>query len=238
MKGTTLAVNYIGARGFDLFRSLDINAPPPPLYAARPDPTHVVIRQIQSVGRQITHSFQTTLRGKVTRFFTLSIQYTLASAHNDTNGIGSMPPNTYDLTGEWARASFHERHRFDLMGSIKPGPWFTLGIAYSVRSGRPYTLTTGIDAYNTGNANARPDGVGRNSLQGPGSSRLDLRWSHELPLGKGEDGPKLTFGIDAFNIMNRVNYTGYIGNMRSPFFGRAISAQPGRRLQLSLKFEM
>ena len=38
VKGTTLAVTYLGARGVDLFRSHDVNAPPPPLYlvASRP----------------------------------------------------------------------------------------------------------------------------------------------------------------------------------------------------------
>src|SRR5260221_1477232 len=35
---TTLAVNFIGSRGVDMFRSRDVNAPPPPLYLARPDP--------------------------------------------------------------------------------------------------------------------------------------------------------------------------------------------------------
>ncbi len=37
-KGTTLAINYLGARGVELFRSHDVNAPPPPLYVARPNP--------------------------------------------------------------------------------------------------------------------------------------------------------------------------------------------------------
>ena len=37
-KGTTLAITYIGGRGVDMFRSRDVNAPPPPLYLERPDP--------------------------------------------------------------------------------------------------------------------------------------------------------------------------------------------------------
>ena len=40
----------------------------------------------------------------------------------------------------------------------------------------------------------------------------------------------------AFNLLNRVNYTSYVGNLSSPFFGRAVSAQPPRRLQLSARF--
>jgi hypothetical protein len=238
-KGTTVAINYTGSRGTDLFRSIDLNAPPPPLYLARPDPIYGVVRQIQSNGRSIGHSLQMTVRGKITRFFNGSIQYVLGRAMNDTNGIGSMPANNYDLSGEWARANSDQRHRFDLLGSFKPGPWLTLGVALSLRSGRPYNLTLGRDLYNTGSANARPDGVPRNSLVGPGSAQLDLKWSHEIPLKKGDDeGPKMTVGLDAFNVLNRVNYSGYVGNLSSPFFGRAVSAQAPRRLQLSVTIEM
>ena len=38
---------YLGSRGVDLFRSRDVNAPPPPLYLARPDPTLGQVRQIE-----------------------------------------------------------------------------------------------------------------------------------------------------------------------------------------------
>jgi outer membrane receptor protein involved in Fe transport len=240
VKGTTVAINYTGARGYDLFRSRDINAPPPPLYAARPDLAHGVIRQIETRGCMRSHSLQMTLRGKATRFFSGSVQYVLGHAMNDTNGIGSFPANNYDLSGEWGRAGFDQRHRFELIGTIKPGPWFTLGVALSMRSGRPYSLTTGRDDYNTGTANARPPGVARNTLTGPGSAQLDLRWSHEFPLtaSNRDEGPKVTLGVDGFNVLNRVNYSGYVGNLSSPFFGRAIAAQPPRRMQLSLRFEM
>jgi hypothetical protein len=32
----------------------------------------------------------------------------------------------------------------------------------------------------------------------------------------------MTFGIDAFNVLNRVNDVGYIATLSSPFFGRAV----------------
>ena len=145
----------------------------------------------------------------------------------------------YDLAGEWALADFDQRHRFDVVGSLRPGRWLTLGMNLSLRPGRPYSLRTGRDDFNNGTTNARPSGVPRNSLVGPGSARLDVRWSHQFPIGGGEEdeGAKLVVGLDAFNVLNRVNYNSYIGNMSSPFFGRAISAQAPRRLQLSLSFE-
>jgi len=238
-KATTFAVNYIGSEGHDLFRSRDINAPPPPRYLARPDPTHATIRQIESTGRQWSHSLQFTLRGRVSAVFSGSVQYVLSQTRNDTNGINVMPPNNFDLSGEWSRANTDQRHRFDMVGTLKTGPWFTLGINVSLRSGAPYSLTLGQDLYNTGFANARPPGEPRNSLVGPSSARLDLRWSHVFVLGKSaeDEARKLTIGIDAFNVLNHVNYNGYVGNMQSPFFGQATSAQPARRLQLSMRFE-
>ena len=41
-KTLTLSIGYTGARGYHLFRSRDVNAPPPPLYLSRPDPSYGV----------------------------------------------------------------------------------------------------------------------------------------------------------------------------------------------------
>src|SRR5258707_396305 len=63
-KALTLSVTYTGARGYHLFRSRDINAPPPPLFLVRPNPSYGAMREIESDGRQSTQSLQVTLRGK------------------------------------------------------------------------------------------------------------------------------------------------------------------------------
>jgi hypothetical protein len=239
-KSTTLAINYLGLRGVDQFRSLDINAPLPPSYAARPNPAIGVLREIESAGRRTSDSLEVTLRGNVTRFFNGMAQYRLASAHDNTSGIGYFPPNTYDLSGEWARADFDRRHRFELLGTINPGKLFNLGVSLSLYSGLPYTLTTGLDAFHTGTANARPVGVPRNSLEGPGYADFDLRWSRDFSLTRGkkkDSGLKGTVAVDAFNVLNKVNYTSFVGNLSSPFFGQAVAAQAPRRLQLSFRLK-
>ncbi len=239
-KSTTLAVTYLGYRGLDQFRSRDINAPLPPSYAVRPNPSIGVLRQIESAGRRTNDSLEVTLRGNVTRFFNGMAQYRLASAHDNTSGITYFPPNAYDLSGEWARSDFDRRHRFELLGTLNPGKLFNLGVSLSLYSGLPYSLTTGFDEFQTGTANARPAGVPRNSLQGPGFVDLDLRWSRDFSLRRGkmkDDGVKGTFALDAFNVLNKVNYSSLIGNLSSPFFGQAIAAQPPRRLQLSFRLK-
>jgi hypothetical protein len=239
-KSTTMAVTYLGSRGFAQFRSRDINAPLPPTYSIRPNPSVGVLREIEAAGRRATDSLELTLRGKVTRFFNGMAQYRLAFAHDNTSGINYLPPNAYDLSGEWGRSDFDRRHRFELLGTVNPGKLFNLGVSVSVYSGQPYTLTTGIDQFHTGTANARPAGVARNSLPGPAYADLDLRWSREFNVHKGkkkDEGVKATLAVDAFNILNEVNYGSFIGNLSSPFFGQAVASQPPRRLQLSFRLK-
>ncbi|HYM07281.1 MAG TPA: TonB-dependent receptor [Terriglobales bacterium] len=245
-KSTILTVSYTGLRGVHLFRSRDVNAPPPP-YTARPDSSLSVWRQIESAGDLESHSLEIGLRGNVTRYFTGMVQYTLGRAYNNVggttagggraSGINSFPANNYDLSGEWSRADFNQRNRFSLLGTVTPGRYFKLGVSLSLYSGQPYTETSGRDDNHDGLANDRPPGVRRNSLQGPGYADLDLRWSRDFFLSpsKKDKGPTVTLGIDAFNVLNRVNYVNYVGDLNSPFFGKPIAAQPTRRLQVSFR---
>jgi hypothetical protein len=238
-KGTSASVTYTGTRGYEQFRSRDVNGPLSPMYLSRPNLSYSVVRDIESAGLARSNSVQFTLKGQIAPRSTGSVQYTLSKAMNDTSGVNWMPPNSYDLSLEYARADFDQRHRFDFIGTFNSGSWANLGVALALYSGRPYSITSGRDDFNTGTANARPAGVARNSLEGPGYADLDLRWSRELPLhlagGTAKPGPSAIVGIDAFNVLNRVNYARYIGTLTSPFFGQAISAQSARQLQLSVR---
>src|SRR5262245_1953748 len=240
-KSLTASANYINTRGVKQFRSRDINAPLPG-DAQRPDPVIGLLREIESAGFAQTHMLELMLRGKITRYFNGTVQYNLGRAYNNTGGINARLANNYDLTGEWSRADFDERHRFNLLGAIKAGDWFDLGVTVALTSGRPYSLTTGRDDNHDTIANDRPLGVRRNSLQGPGAATLDLRWSKEFYLRaakggkKADEGPAVKVSLSAFNALNRVNYIGYVGNQSSPFFGAPVAARPARRVQLNINF--
>jgi outer membrane receptor protein involved in Fe transport len=237
-RSLTATANYINTRGNKLFRSRDVNAPLPSTLQ-RPDAAIGVVRQVESSARSQGHALELMLRGKVGGFFAGTAQYMLGHARNNASGINSLPADNYDLTGEWSRAEFDERHRFNLLGSLEPGDWFEFGLTLSLSSGRPYSLTTGRDDNRDSIANDRPAGVRRNSLQGPGGATLDVRWAKEFFLkeGKNEDGPAITLGVDAFNVLNRTNYAGFVGNLSSPFFGLPVSARPARRVQLTVAFK-
>ncbi len=246
-KTTTITAGYWGTRGVSLFRSRDVNAPPPPNYLLRPIAGIGVYRQIESSGHLQNDALEISFRGKITPYFKGLVQYSFGRVMNDvpgnytagtrSTGINAFPANNYDLSREWARADFDQRHRLNLLGTIHAAKYLDFGIGFSANTPAPYTITTGRDDYHTGYANARPTGVARNSKQGPAYASLDLRWSHDFALQtERKEAPSFGLSLDAFNVTNSVNDTTFIGNLSSPFFGQAVSARPSRRLQLSLKF--
>jgi hypothetical protein len=235
-KGLTFAATYQGTVGVHLFRSRDVNAPLPPSYVGgRPNPSFGTIRQMESEGRQLGNALDLTLQGKASRWFSGMAQYTISRTNNDTGGIVWFPANQYSLQGEYSRADFDQRHRFNLLATFNEDHWLNLGAAVKLYSGLPYTETSGIDAFHTGILNARPTGIGRNTLEGAGTAELDLRWSHDLlaPHKGAEKLPTFTFAIDGFNVTNRTNLTSYVGNVQSAFFGQPTAAAAARKIQFT-----
>lgn len=231
----TVAATYRGTLGVGLLLSRDVNAPLPPDYLTLPDPQLGVVRQIESEGRQIGNALDLTLNGKAGRWFTGVAQYTLNRTNNNTGGVTWFPANQYSMAGEYGRSDFDQRHRFNVMGTLNQDHWLNLGIASRLYSGLPYTETSGIDAYNTGLLNARPEGVARNTLETAGSAQLDLRWSHTLFTWhrSKDNAPSFSLAADAFNITNKANFTSYVGNVQSSFFSEPTAALPARRLQFT-----
>jgi hypothetical protein len=234
---STFSATYVGSRGADLFRSIDANAPLPPSYTVIPQPGFGQIREIQSEGNQKNNSLELTFRGKASRYFAGQVQYTLSKTYNNTSGITFFPANSYNPSNEWARADSDRRHKFDLLGSSQPTRFFVLGAGLSAYSGLPVNVITGSDSNGDGVINDRPLNVPRNSLHGPGLISLDLNVSHDFALTKSREHPKtLSASVNSFNVLNHVNDMTYIGVITSPFFGRAVGAQPPRRMQVNLQF--
>jgi hypothetical protein len=181
-----------------------------------------------------------TLRGNIRPYFNGEARYTFSRSYDNTSGIDFFPANQHDLTGEWSRSDSDSLHSFSLFGVVDAAKLFRLGMKLNVRSGRPYTVTTGLDAYGTTFLNARPPGVPRNSMQGPGVVGFDLRVAKDFSLHQrkeqrgGNEGLGGTIALDAFNVVNHVNLGPPIGNKNSPLFGQSVGAGPARRLQMSL----
>ena len=233
--GASVAATYRGVIGSDLFLSRDINAPLPPNYLTVPNPQLGFIRSIEFRGRQLQNALDLTLRGKLTHWFSGMAQYTWSHTNNNTGGITWFPANQYDNTGEYSRADFDQHHRFNLLAVINEGHWANLGLAANLYSGMPYTETSGIDTFRTGILNGRPTGVARNTLQGGGYADLDARWTRDffLTQNRQDSSPHLSLSVDGFNLPNHANYTSYVGNVQSVFFGTPTAAMPARRFQIT-----
>ena len=63
---------------------------------------------------------------------------------------------------------------------------------------------------------------------------LDLRMGREFRIAG--DKRVVELAATASNVLNRANYTGFVGNLSSPLFRQATSARSGRRIELSLVF--
>ena len=247
-----LTLDFTGLRGLHLYRMRNVNAPLPGT-TVLPDPSFVNIDQFESSGmsrsNSMTVSYQTTLR----RRFDLTVQYVLSKSMDDTPGIlpssltsllfypmtadALFPANPYDLRGEWGRSDFDRRNRVNLVEFYRL-PWgFKTGAIVSFSSGVPFSITTGKDENHDNVVNDRPPGVGRNTGRGPGYADVDLHLGKEFRVFQVAETARMEFGVDAFNVLNHVNYKDYVGVLTSPFFGRANAAQSPRRLQMSFRFK-
>lgn len=236
---STLSAVYIGNRGIDVFRSIDANAPT--LIGTSwvaPNPSLGQVREIQSEGYLKGNALELTFRGKLNRFFSGQVQYTLSRTDNNTSGITYLPGNSYDAAADWGRSDNDRLHKFDLLGTTQPTRFFTFGVALSLYSGKPVDVVSGNDDNHDGVLNDRPAGVARNTMDGPGTIELDMNLAHDFLLSKAKKESKvLSVSLNSFNVLNHPNYVTYIGTTSSPLFGKPVAAQPPRRMQLDVQFK-
>lgn len=236
---TTFSAMYIGNRGIGSFRSIDANAPV--LVGGNwqnPNPNFGQVREMQSEGYLKGNALELTFRGKLNKYFSGQVQYTLSRTENNTTGITWFPENSYNAAADWGRSDNDRLHKFDLLASTQPTKFFTLGVALSLYSGKPVNVVTGGDNNHDGILNDRPSAVPRNTMDGPGTIDLDLNLSHDFLLSKTRKESKiLSVSLNSFNILNHPNYLTYIGTVTSPFFGKPVAAYPPRRMQLDVQFK-
>jgi hypothetical protein len=234
-----LTAEFSGVRGVHLYRMRDINAPRPgtasqpnPDYL-RPNPDFLNINDFESVGTSRGTSLYLTFQSRAYRNLNFMAQYIWSHTMDDTpKGYSTPPANNYDLHPEWGRADNDQRHRFMFVGTWAPFRGIRLGAVATLSSGLPYDITTGYDDNNDTVANDRAAGVHRNTGHGPGYADLDLRVSKIFRMER----LQYELAADAFNLFNTVSYRTFIGDLSSPFFGRANTAYPARQMQLSMKF--
>lgn len=146
---TTATIFYIGSRTNNLLRSRNVNAPicvtPTNCVGAlRPNPALGAVNQYESTGvlnqQQIIFNFRTLISNKLTLFG----NYRLGFAKSDSDGAGSFPAYSYDLSNEYGNSLLDVRHNFFIGGSITM-PWNIRVSPFIIASsGRPFNITSGF----------------------------------------------------------------------------------------------
>lgn len=236
----TGVISVYSARGFDTFRSVDINAPTPESgYTVRPDPAYGRIRQMQSESYWRGNGMDISYRGRLNKYFSGFGHYTWSHYDSATGGIGWYPQNQYDPGNEWSRSGWDRRNRLGMYAMFHPEGVLNLSAGIFANSGSPWTVLTGTDLYGDGLFNTRPEGVARNSETTPSYVDLDLRWGHDFAItpNKDDEAPRLGFSAGAFNLLNHPNPNGIDPVETSSDFGQVTSVAPPRRIQLGMRLQ-
>lgn len=180
---TSLTVNYMNSHGVHTFLTRDINAPypialpntfgPPPFGPVGP------IYNYESDGIFRQNQLMVSVNARAGRWLTLFGRYALGYAKSDTDGIGSIPANQYDLAADYGRSDLDYRHSLFLGGSMT-AKW---GLRFSpfivAHTGIPFNITSGTDVYDTGSIapTARPS-----IASGPGGSAQPTPFGYLNPI--------------------------------------------------------
>lgn len=126
---TTLSVTYVNARTRHLLRSRSVGN----------------VFQYESTGRFNQHQLIFNLRSNFSQRVSLFANYAFGRAQSDTDGAGTFPADSDDLSGEYGRSLLDIRHRLVIGGNYRA----PLGLRFSpfitFRSGVPFNITTGTD---------------------------------------------------------------------------------------------
>jgi hypothetical protein len=140
----TMSATYSHSRTLHLLRTRAINAPLP-VSGVRPLGTINNIFEYESSGRFDQNQFIITMGSRFNKNLSFNANYTFNKSNGDSDGAGTFPANSYDLSGEYGRASTDVRHRFVLFGNIR-APWgISMNPFVIVSSGAPFNITIGRD---------------------------------------------------------------------------------------------
>ncbi len=242
-ENTSVSIDYILNRGVHLIRSRDFNVNPigPNQFGGLRDPRFLQVNAIETSGSSIYHGLTTSLVQRFRGNNSLRVSYTLGKAIDDTTDFITQlqANNQVDLSSERSLSTFDQRHRL-VVSQLFSSPWrsggdigffknlfadWSVSSIHTVASGKPFNLQVGFDR--NGDGHEEPDrpvlasdssvSVGRNTGDGPLFYTTDLRVARRFNF---QDDIYFEFIFEAFNLLNRVNYSG-INNVVGPTVSRA-----------------
>lgn len=235
-----------------------------PLLAPRPFGTQENILQYESSGKIRGRVLFVGLNQPTNRYVNLFFGYLNFRFNSDSDNPDMQPQSSYDLRDEWSRPAWQSRHQAFLVSTIYLPKKLRASLTLDSASGTPFDITTGRDNNGDGSFTDRPDVVDasapgalvtpfgtfdpaavngnlpRNAGTNSAIIRFDVGLSRTFIVGRRsaatENQYKLTFNAHARNVFNRTNLYDINGVLASPFFGRANTAAPARRIELGVRF--
>ena len=243
-------VQYDYARGFDLLRTRNLNAPRP----GSNGPIRPPAFQYESTGGSAEHELLLAVRGSLGKS-SVYANYTLGRRYGDTDGASTLPANSYDLSDEWGPLLDDSRHTFVTGATLSLPREVYLSPYVMIASGRRFNITTGRDNNNDSVFTDRPAFAKPTDLHTivtpyglfnpnpqPGDPVVPRNFGRELAqalvsLNLSKTFPQaITISVDIENLLNADRLFGSHGVITSPLFGLPNRALNGRRFELGLRY--
>lgn len=252
--GLAVSADVVRTRGEHLYSLVDTNYPAP-VTNVRPNPNFLRMTTYAMTGNSWYNGLLVGLERRSGRGPLFNVAYTLSRAMRDVEDF-TFESQANDLALEKGFASNHRTHQL-VASSTWPLRWgLQVAAVLQVRSGLPWTVTTGVDNNGDTVINDRPDlavpdgdptntatyfagftgrvgTLGRNTNIGPGFTTVDARVSKFVKRGSRQ----LEAFVEVFNGTNRANYGNPVGNLRSATFGKS-TGLAGPPLQVELGFRV
>ena len=173
--------DYMWTRGYNMLRAVNVNAP---IDGVRPDALLGNVTELRSTGERAQDrvSIGLNLRVPNRRIFG-NVMYQWASTRNFADSALGLPSNSNDPDADWGPAAQDVRHRLFVMANVPLMFGARAGLNLQASSGRPYSITIGLDSNGDTVFNDRPTGVSRNSERAAGMMTADLRITRSFNLG-------------------------------------------------------
>lgn len=196
----------------------------------RPIPGFARIAEFESSADSIYNGLTVQLNKRFSHNYQFLASYTFGKVIDDSPDATSVVPFSSDdakmvqdplnIAGDRGPGVNDQRHRFVLSGiwdldkyasGFSPavryllGGWQISGI-FTAQTGQPYSGLVNFDLNNDSNSRTdRTPGLGRDTFYLPNFVSLDPRISKSIPV---TERVKVQLILEAYNSLNRVNYTG------------------------------